>query len=229
MADLDDLLNGVAVGDHSALYERFASWIQESRRFQAFVRTHQSKIRARLTAARNEDALQALWAELETAAVLLGDRRFTLEYEKYAATKQRGPDFTVTFKTHTPFNVEVRRLRTDKTTDASNSKLVSVICDKVGQMPPSIVNLLWLVCDNEVGETELLNAAQTLRQLAERKTEDFFRQYGFKNPREFLKHYRRLSAVMLWQTGKPILWLNPLAHHIVPTDIVKVLQHLVAS
>ena len=57
----------------------------------------------------DEGGLKDLRAELETAVLLLRDERFTLEYEKYVATKQRGQDFTVTFKTHTPFNVEVRR------------------------------------------------------------------------------------------------------------------------
>src|SRR6185369_2610002 len=109
---------------------------------------------------RDENGMNDLRAELETAALLLREERFTLEYEKYAALKQRGPDFTVTFKTHTPFNVEVRRIRSleldDENAEARIGKLMSVLCEKVRQMPPSIVNLLWLVpASGEDAEREL--------------------------------------------------------------------------
>jgi hypothetical protein len=101
---------------------------------------------------RDEDGMKDLRAELETALWLLREKRFTLEYEKYAASKQRGPDFTVTFKTHTLFNVEVRRIRSAKLDDADVEarigKLMAALCDKVRQMPPSIVNLLWLVAEH---------------------------------------------------------------------------------
>src|SRR5947207_9376737 len=106
--------------------------------------------------------MKDLRAELETAALLLRDERFTLEYEKYAASRQRGPDFTVTFKTHTPFNVEVRRIRSVELDDGNNEaptgKLMAVLCDKVGQMPPSIINLLWLVAEREISQADLTRA-----------------------------------------------------------------------
>ncbi len=111
MADLDDLLDYIFDGKQPALYPEFEGWVRGSRRFRAFATSYRGKIRAKLKNVRDEGGMKDLRAELETAALLLREERFTLEYEKYAASKQRGPDFTVTFKTHTPFNVEVRRIR----------------------------------------------------------------------------------------------------------------------
>ena len=174
--------------------------------------------------------MKDLRAELETAALLLREERFTLEYETYAASKQRGPDFTVTFKTHTPFNVEVRRIRSveldEDDTEARLSKLMAVLCDKVGQMPPSIVNLLWLTAERQISEADLTRAAVTLRQLAERKAEDFFTRRGFESAADFLKQYRRLSGIVLRQSGKNMLWHNSLARHAVPREIVTAIQRL---
>jgi hypothetical protein len=168
--------------------------------------------------------MKDLRAELETAALLLREERFTLEYEKYAASKQRGPDFTVTFKTHTPFNVEVRRIRGVELdggdTEERPGKLMTVLCDKVGQMPPGIANLLWLIAEREIPEADLTRAVMTLRQLAERKAEDFFTRRGFESAADFLKRYRQLSGIVLRQSGENALWLNSLARHKAPPDIV---------
>lgn len=225
MADLNGLFNEIASAYDPAQSTELAGWIRASRRFESFISAYERKIRARLKAARGEESFQALWAELKTAAVLLSDRQFTVEYEKYASTRQRSPDFTVTFKTHTPFNVEVRRMRADPLAEARIRKLRAVICDKTGQMQGGIINLLWLMCEDQVNEGELLSAALALRQRAEHKTDDFFQRYGFRDAADFLKHYRWLSGVMLWQQD-PVLWLNPLARQIVQPDLVKALRRL---
>ena len=229
MTILDDLLDSIFDGKKPALYPEFEGWIRSSRRFKAFVTSYRSKIRTKLKNARDEGGMKDLRAELETAALLLREERFTLEYEKYAASKQRGPDFTVTFKTHTPFNVEVRRIRSvelDDDTEARIGKLMAVLCDKVGQMPPSIVNLLWLIAEREISEADLTLAATTLRQLADRKAEDFFTRRGFANAADFLKQYRQLSGIVLRQSGENVLWLNSLSRHKIPPDLVTALQRL---
>lgn len=230
MTALDDLLDYIFDGKKPALYPEFEGWVRGSRRFKAFAINYRSKIRAKLKNVRDEDGMKALRAELETAALLLREERFTLEYEKYAASKQRGPDFTVTFKTHTPFNVEVRRIRSveldDGDTEAPIDKLMAVLCDKVGQMPPSIVNLLWLIAEREISETDLTRAVMTLRQLAERKAEDFFTRRGFERAADFLKQYRQLSGIVVRQSGANVLWLNSLARHKTPPEIVTAIQRL---
>lgn len=230
MSPLDDLLNDIFDGKKPAFYAEFEGWARDSRRFRAFATTYRGKIRAKLKNARDDGGMQDLRAELETAALLLRDERFTLEYEKYLASKQRGPDFTVTFKTHTPFNVEVRRIRSaeleEEDHEARISKLMAVLCDKVRQMPPSIVNLLWLAAERELAEADVSLAALTLRQLAERKAEDYFTRRGFDSAADFLKYYRQLSGIVTRQSGKPVLWLNPLARHKTPPEIVNALRRL---
>lgn len=237
MTTLDDLLDHIFEGKNLALYggfkAEFEGWLRASRRFRAFATTYRDKIRTKLRSVRDDAGLNDLRAELGTAALLLREDRFMLEYEKYAASKQRGPDFTVTFRTHTPFNVEVRRVRSAEWDDADSetriNKLVAVLCDKVGQMPPSIVNLLWLLTEGEITEADLTRAITTLRQLAERKAEEFFTRRGFESATDFLKRFGQLSAIVLRQTGRNFVWLNGLARHKTPPDIVTAIQRLIAD
>ncbi len=232
MSALDDLLGSIFDGQKPAFYPEFEGWVRESRRFKAFASTYNTKIRAKLKNARDEGGIKDLRAELETAALLLREERFTLEYEKYAPLKQRGPDLTVMFKTHTPFNVEVRRIRSKELdegdSDAYMGKLMTVLCDKVGQMPPSIINLLWLITEQNISQANLSRAGMTLRQLAERKTEDFFTRRDFKNASDFLRQYSHLSGVVLHQAGEDGIWINPLAKHKVPPEILSAIQRLEA-
>jgi hypothetical protein len=216
MTPLDDLLTYLFEEMKSPLYRDFEGWVRGSRRFKAFSIEYRSKIRSKLKNVRDEGDLHA---ELHAAALLLTEDRFTLEYEKYAASKQRGPDFTVTFKTHTPFNVEVRRIASQGVD--TRSKLMTVLCDKVGQMPPGIVNFLWMAAD--LTEADVKEAAAALCQMAERKDE-FFTRRGFKNAGEFLKQYQYLSGIILSPSGE--VWLNPLARHKPSPEIVTALKRL---
>jgi len=230
MTALDDLLTTIFDGKKPALYPEFEGWVRGSRRFKAFAINYRAKIHAKLNHVRDEGGMKDLRAELETAALLLREQRFTVEYERYAAARQRGPDFTVTFKTHTPFNVEVRRIRSvelgDGDSEARIGKLTAVLCDKVGQMPPSIVNLLWLTAEGDIPEADLTRAMTALRQLAEHKAEDYFTRRGFKSAAHFLKQYGQLSGIVLRQSGKNRVWLNSLARHKTPREIVTAIQRL---
>lgn len=230
MTPLDDLLDSIFDKRQSALRSEFTEWVRGSRRFKAFATEYHTKIRTKLRNARDDAGLKDVRAELETAALLLREDRFTLAYETYAALRQRGPDFTVTFRTHTPFNVEVRRIRSveldDEDSEARITKLMAVLCDKVGQMPPSIVNLLWLNAERSLSEADLTRAVTTLRQLAERKAEDFFVHRGFKSAAEFLRQYQHLSGIVLRQSDANVIWLNPLARHKTPPDIVNAIRRL---
>lgn len=225
MSALDDLLATIFDSQTHMLYPEFADWARDSRRFQDFAHTYRAKIRAKLRNARDESGMQDLRAELATAALLLREKQFTLEYEKYVAARQRGPDFTVTFRGHTPFNVEVRRLY-DLESTGSDIKMMSVLCNKVGQMPPSIVNLLWLVADRPVTGDELTEAVTTLRQLAERKEETFFVRGGFESAADFLRRYPRLSGIVVSQITPLVVWLNPDARHKTPSKIAAAVQRL---
>ncbi len=219
--------------------------MRDSRRFREFAGSNRTKIRAKLKSARDEGGLLDVRAELQTALLLLGDERFALEYEAYAAAKQRGPDFTVTFKTHTPSMSRcaesVQQIWARPTCVVSDpdcpgvpgvvprghtGKLMAVLCDKVGQMPPSIVNLLWLAADGELADSDITSTAAALRQLAERKADDFFVRRGFVNTGDFLKQYGRLSGIVVRQDGETAVWLNGLARHKPPREVVTAIERL---
>jgi hypothetical protein len=229
VSDRDEVLGCIFGGTNRVLYREFEGWTRSSPRFRAFAASYCGKIRAKLKNVRELEGEEDLRAEFEAAYLLLRDERFTLEYERYAATKQRGPDFTVTFKTHTLFNVEVRHVRggrADGNAEDYVFKLVAVLADKAAQMPPSSVNLLWLAADREISDDELRLATATLRQLAEQKVEPFFTHYGYESPTEFLRRYSRLSGVVVVLSGRRLVWLNPLARHKVPEAIANAIRRL---
>lgn len=227
MTSIDDLLAEIFDGKRGPLYAEFATWLRVSRRFQAFATDYRTKIRAKLKNARDAEGLKDARAELEAAALLLREKSFALEYEKYASSGARGPDFTVTFKTHTPFNVEVRRVRGAEFDPVDESgqtaKLMAVLCDKVGQMPPGVLNFLWLTADRDMSEPQLIAAGLLLRQLYEAKAEYYFVGRGFAGAADFLKQYQRLAGVIL-RRGAAEVWLNPLTLQKPPPEIVRTLR-----
>jgi hypothetical protein len=105
-----------------ALAAQLADWMASSTRFKTFVTIYRDKIRKKIRGMRDAEGLRDLLLELETAYILLQERRFIVEYEKYGVGKARGPDFAVTFRTNIIFNVEVTRMRSfDNTTASSQS------------------------------------------------------------------------------------------------------------
>lgn len=228
MSAIDDLLHDIFAGLEPVLYPEFEGWVRGSRRFREFATQYRTKIRAKLRNARYATAVDDLYAELETAALLLREERFAVEYETYAARKQRGPDYTVTFKTHTPFNVEVRRMRgvDEDQEEARANRLAAVLLDKVGQMPPGIANLLWLIPDAELPAGDIACAALALRKLAEGQDELFFTRRGFSGAADFLRQYARLSGVVLRLPDGIDSWPNPSARHKAPAEIVLAIRRL---
>ena len=81
-------------------------WLAGSPRFRAFAETHRDKIRKKFRGATDAESLRDVRAELQTARLLLADRRIELAYEAYGSGKG-GPDFTVTFRGARSFNLEV--------------------------------------------------------------------------------------------------------------------------
>lgn len=230
MTTVDQVMDSIFGGKRPLLASEFEKWARESRRFRTFAVAYHTKIRAKRKNVRDEGGMQDLRAELETAVLLLRSERFTLEYEKYAAAKQRGPDFTVTYRGHTRFNVEVRRIRKGEwdgqDSEARSIKLMAVLCEKLRQMPPSIVNLVWLFAEREMSEADLTRAVMTLRQLAELQVQEFFTRRGFASAADFFKQYQRLSGIVLQQGDGNVVWLNTLARHPVPQDIVTTIRRL---
>jgi len=220
MSAISELLDTIFEDKRPAFYPEFEGWLRRSRRFREFAHEYRNKIRAKLNNAKHPGSLQDLYAELQASAVLLGNPSFSVEYEQYAATKQRGPDFSVTFKSHTQFNVEVRRIT------SGPERLATILCEKTGQLPPSVVNMLWLATEDAIGMDAVLAADRELRQTADSKDEGFFQKRGIGSIAEFRKRYQRLSGIVLFQHAGAYIWLNPLARHEAPRSLVSTLGQL---
>jgi hypothetical protein len=224
-ADIDALLVALFGGAHAPLAPRMGVWLAESATFLAFVTANETKIRRKLRGTHDAEGLRDIEAELATAYRLLRDRRVVLGYESYLAAKLRGPDFTVTFKGHIVFNVEVRRLRTEPTA----AKITDALCEKLRQMPPSLPNVVALYADVAGTSPDLDALMKSLRSAADAKHEEMFTRRGYLDARDFLRALQRLSAVFLYSTSDPIAappltqWANVAAKHPLPPDARKLL------
>ena len=206
---------------------QFARWIEESPRFRLFALTNRDKIRKKVRGVPDAEGYRDLQAELATAYFLLLERRFTVEYEKYGVGKQRGPDFTVAYKTHLLFNVEVARLRGAPAGAALEpQKLGYIVCAKLGQLLPGSINILVLdAADTPYGGEDLTSALRLLQDRVEHKDDPFFTRRGFLGYRDFLKQYSRLSGVrLLGPDAAPVFWLYSQARHPVPPDLATILR-----
>src|SRR6267143_2039292 len=146
---LDELIAYLFGADHSALAAEVGAWLVSSPRFRAFAETYRDKIRKKVRGPREDEALRDLTFELAIAHRLVEDRRFAVEYESYGMG-QRAPDFRVTFRSGIRFNVEVRRLRGRAPTDPPSdpARITRAVVDKLGQLPPSMINALVLGSDD---------------------------------------------------------------------------------
>ena len=224
-----DLLPYIFSNTRLPLAVQFAQWVQASPRFRAFAFAYRDKIRKKVRGVTEAEGYLDLRAELAAAFFLTQERRFLVEYETYGVGKQRGPDFSVTYKTHTRFDVEVTRLRGLSGTHAGASseagKLANTLCVKLKQLPPSMINILFLVADALYSEDDLSNALRLLAERAEHKDDEFFTRRGFLGVRDFHRHYSRLSAIRIVTAGAPpLLRLLPQARHPLPPDLANLLR-----
>jgi hypothetical protein len=233
----DELLDYIFLHNTHALAAQCEQWVAASPRFRAFADRYRDKIRKKVRGIRDEEGLKDLQFELEVAYLLLSEQRFAVEYEKGGVGKQRGPDFCVTFKTHTAFNVEVKRIRVSEIERPAEppeySRIASTACQKIGQLPPGMINLLAIASDSDLyREPDVAAAMAGLRGRAERKDDPFFTRRGFLNARDFLKQYQRLTAVLFHThaaggDGRPsTLWPNPIGRQRLPDDLRNALQRL---
>lgn len=217
-------------------------WTSELPRFADFVETHRDKIRKKIRSIPSADGLQDLRAELETAYLLLREKRFTLAYEPYGKGTGRGPDFAVTFRTRITFNVEVTRMQIAiRENDEGEQplfnpryesrRMAEIVGSKLSQMSPSMMNLLLIMADQPtLCELDVGKVLHQLKQRAEKKEPQLFQRHGFRDTADFFKYYHRLSGVLLRSTGQPetgrcpILWLNNQTKHPLPAPVCTILQ-----
>lgn len=236
---IDDLLTELFAGQSHQLATEFAEWVNSSARFYAFAEAYRSKIRKKIRGSRDEQGLRDLQFELEIAYLLLNDQRFGVEYEKYGVGKQRSPDFLVTFRANLPFNVEVKHIRfaahEQRSEQQEFGKLANIVCQKIGQLAPGMLNLLVLSYEhNHVDGFDGPAALLQLRRLAEQKDDAFFARRGVDDARDFMRQFQRLSAALfrVRQADGSIqttLWPNAIAKHRLPDEVRNALLKVMHS
>lgn len=234
-----DLITYVFPTAGDDLCGRCAAWIIESKRFRGFVETYRDKIRKKVRTSMDAETRSDLLAELAVAQQLLSEPRLTVEYERYAAGRTRGPDFSVRFTTRFRFNVEATRIRsaaTDAqvTEDIRLKRLAFTVLDKLGQLPPGAINLLWLVVDRQhftAGDVQ--GGLRWLKRRAEAGDAQLFARAHVSDTSGFFKFFTRLSGVMVQQMQPRGLadgggWANPQATHPLPSELRTVLLRMAA-
>jgi len=229
---ITELIDAIFEKQRPSWADQFEEWVRSSRRFRSFAEVYRDKIRKKLRNVRDNAEYRDLYVELKTAYCFLGDQRFSLEYEKYAPLKGRGPDFTAAFRVNTHFNVEVTRIRSLTVKQESESegalfrKISEAVYNKLGQMPPSFINILLLISDIPVAENELMTILATLQERMKNSDEALLTRYGFRDPADFLRHFHCLSAIICQgeRFEKSIFWQNLQAKHRLPKELLNALQ-----
>ncbi|HET8568563.1 MAG TPA: hypothetical protein VFM93_06220 [Candidatus Limnocylindria bacterium] len=218
---LDELV-AYLVPEGTALAGVLRPWLAASPRFRAFAEAHRDKIRKKARALADDDGRSDLAFELDAARRILGDRRFSVEYEPYGIAR-RAPDFRVTFREGVRFNVEARRLRRPGRDAGAAAPLARAICDKLGQLPPSIANVL-IVGGPGTPPEALPLAVAWLDERAARRDDAAFVARGLAGARDYARRAQRLSAaIAVSEGGAPQVWRNPRARHPLPEDLARAL------
>ncbi len=224
----------------SAMGAEVAGWLTSLPRFRTFTEQHRDKIRKKVRAARDDEALLDLRAELRVARLLLADRGIELGFEAYGS-QRGGPDFTLTHRATHRLNLEVTRLR--RRADVAGA--AASILAKLRQLPPSVPNALLLSVgdvragDVIAGDVDVAAAAKLLRAHADAKDEAFFVDRGMGGTRPFYERFLRLGAVYVLSDPQPAatddpapatVWVNASARIPIPrTSAQAVLRALAAD
>lgn len=208
------------------LASRCGAALVECPRFRVFLEQYRGKIGKKVRTQQGTGSWHDLWLELWTAARLLGDRRFEVAYERYAARKVRGPDLTATFRANTVCNIEVKHVRAE----LSAGKWAEVVCGKLGQLPTGAINVLLVGTSAQVAEPATAEAALgELSRMAQRGEDAVFQRNGLLGARDYARQVVRLSGVLRvadWDeagAARLSLWRNPAARHAVPAELGRAL------
>lgn len=154
-----------------------------------------------------------------------------MTYEPEQRGHGRSADFAVRYTTSVTFMTEVTRLRS-QTSAQLDGRFISMLHDKLGQLQPQCANLLLVGSETKLPTgDELRNLILQAKQHIERSEAQFVQRQGFTSRSELIKHYQRLSAVLIreipLQAHAPVaIWVNPEAKYPLPA---KVLTALVRS
>jgi hypothetical protein len=222
---IDELLATLFDGKSHFLSKSMATWLNSSRRFTDFVKTHHTKIRKKIRITQDTETLRDLQLELETAYLLLREKLLNLKYEPQHPELGRSPDFAVTFTTSLTFMVEVTRMRGILAGQLLNDRFIDLVCGKLGQLLAQHGNLLLVGAeDPQLTSDELRASMLRLQKRAEGNDANVVQRYGFRDRANFFNRYQRLSAILVREiplkTGTPaILWDNPQAKYPLPAKV----------
>lgn len=241
---IDELLLQVLGNDPHQVQPLFRQWLVTSRRFRTFADQYQTKIRAKLRGASDEEALHDLLFELEIAHWLLQEKRFHLAYEPPTLHTGPRPDFTVTLTTKWQFHVEVTRIHTTLTEERSQEeplltayqrKLLMVILGKLSQIKASAPNLLLIGLASDLRmERNMDDLIKQMKQRIERNDGALLPRSRLQTTAAFFKQYYALSGILFYglpqsvvPTDTPlVLWLNKEAKYPLLTEVQTSLRQL---
>lgn len=227
-----DLLTYLFEGQPHTLSGTLGQWMEVSVRFTDFVEIYRDKVRKKIRNIREAETFLDLRGELEIAYCLLADRRLSVEYEPYASAGRRGPDFAVTYRSNLIFNIEVARIRVEKSGTGAidigrkEERIVRILMDKLGQMQPGMANLLVIHTEQEV--TRLIDLGRLMQDLkirVERKDPAFYAASRYTNPADFYKDFLHLSAILLW-TAEAQPWVNKQARPVLAAKVLRLVSSL---
>jgi hypothetical protein len=210
------VFDGAPVAPGEDLAVVFEGWLAGSGRFLAFVDAHRDKIRKKLRTAADADMRDDVRAELETAFLLLGDRRIELAFEAYGR-ERRGPDFTVTFRAAHRFNLEVTRPRQRNGEAEGAPAIANAVLGKLRQFPVETPNALLVATGLVASADDVAAAMRALKLRADRREEEVFAARGL-SATDFQRYYRRLAVVFVAASAGPGVhaWTNPEATRPLP-------------
>jgi len=227
-----DLLIYLFDGQAHPLAAPMETWLKDSRRFTTFITNSRDKIRKKIRTMQEQERVQDLRLELETAYLLLQERSLSLVYEPQLGGV-RFPDFEVSFTTSLTFMVEVTRLRAPAHTMALpdvSERIADTMCDKLGQFPPQRGNVLLIGVSGPCPTHSDLHAALVrVQRRAEQNDAVILQQHGFRDRTDFFRQYQRLSEILVrgsqLQAGEPVVaWVNPQAKYPLPSKVRTVLH-----
>jgi hypothetical protein len=232
-----DLIAYLFEGQPHLLSGELFQWLDASSRFTAFVETYRDKVRKKIRLASEQEKILDLRSELEVAACLLRDRRLDVAYEPYPSTKGRGPDFAVTYRVNTVFNIEVARMRVDENgldglhLPRKEERFLRILLYKLGQMQPGMPNLLVIHTSPELARSlDLGRLMQEIKTRAEGKDPSFYEISRYASPAAFYRDFLHLNAIVL-VAGSPgtQLWVNKQARPALPGEALRLVSSLLAS
>jgi hypothetical protein len=141
-----------------------------------------------------------------------------------------GPDFTITYRATSRFNVEVTRLRGSPSEEA----IGAAVLGKLRQLPPSVANVLVLAVSEPVAVDVVAGAAASLRAAADTREPWLLSRAGVETGRAFYDRFLRLGAVLAWTEdaadGSVVAtWPNPSVRIPVPAQALRAVDRAIGT